>query len=570
MILGSNIYHLAQERKMKRLCNDNMFKKKRILLVEDSPLTSLIIGEFLHKHGYETETVATGEEAVKIAYSCLPPDLILMDIELDGEMDGIDAAQRILNLRNIPIIFLTANTSLEILEKIKYVRGYGVAAKGTDKYVLLSTIDLALQYYESSSYATLYRQIIENSLNEIYIFNPETLKFIMVNRGARENLGYNMSELTEMTPIDITSEFTIENLRNFIEPLTQMKQEKIKFNTVNRRKDGTCYPVEVHLQQYKHSEQNVYAAIIFDLTERRKMLENLQSSKEQLRMMLEGIPSPSYLITRERRILALNGAAKARGASAGDYCWHSIHGMNAVSPAEREAYETTGIPLPGTKCRFCLADKAMERKSSENCEVVLDGVVWNTWWIPVDEDIYLHYTVDVTKYKKMEQQLYKLSITDPLTNVYNRRHFIHMIEQEIERSGRTGLPFSIIMIDIDHFKKVNDRFGHAAGDQVLKNLVDLIEQRIRKTDCLARWGGEEFILLLSDTPVENAAILAEDMRERLSQMNNPGVGRVTASFGAAGYCPGETVDTLVQRADSLLYDAKAAGRNCVRYINECV
>jgi diguanylate cyclase (GGDEF)-like protein len=92
----------------------------------------------------------------------------------------------------------------------------------------------------------------------------------------------------------------------------------------------------------------------------------------------------------------------------------------------------------------------------------------------------------------------------------------------------------------------------------------MIKGRIRKTDCLARWGGEEFIILLPETSVEYAADLAEELRERLSRMTLPEVGRVTASFGVAGYRSSDTIDTILMRADSMLYEAKAAGRNCVK------
>lgn len=125
------------------------------------------------------------------------------------------------------------------------------------------------------------------------------------------------------------------------------------------------------------------------------------------------------------------------------------------------------------------------------------------------------------------------------------------------------------MLDIDRFKSINDRFGHNAGDLVLKSIAEFIKNRIRKIDCLARWGGEEFVILLPDTPVDKAAVLAEELRESISKMNIPGVDRVTASFGVAGYCSEDTSDTLVQRADNMMYEAKVAGRNCVRYMNEC-
>ncbi|MBZ4688662.1 MAG: hypothetical protein PWQ96_2098, partial [Clostridia bacterium] len=185
------------------------------------------------------------------------------------------------------------------------------------------------------------------------------------------------------------------------------------------------------------------------------------------------------------------------------------------------------------------------------------------------EDFYLHYASDVTKYKKMEEKLRLLSIIDPLTNAYNRRFFRQKLEEEIERAKRNGSKFSLIMLDIDHFKSINDRFGHNAGDLVLKSVTEMIKNRIRKIDTLARWGGEEFVILLPDTTVNNAARLAEELREKLSQMDIPGVGRVTASFGVAEYCPGENVDSLVNKADNMMYEAKAAGRNCVRYREVC-
>jgi diguanylate cyclase (GGDEF)-like protein len=146
---------------------------------------------------------------------------------------------------------------------------------------------------------------------------------------------------------------------------------------------------------------------------------------------------------------------------------------------------------------------------------------------------------------------------------------MQMLKQEIQRAQRTGRSFSVIMLDLDHFKSVNDRFGHAAGDLVLKTIVEVVSKRIRKTDILARWGGEEFIILLPETPVDSATNLAEELCASLSSsLTVPEVGHVTASFGVAGYVPSDTVDTIIMRADNMLYEAKAAGRNCVRYADE--
>ena len=548
----------------------NILKNKKILLVEDSRLTQLVISDLLRKNGYETETAFTGEEAVQKISGGIPPDLVLMDIELAGKMDGIDAARIILKSWDIPVVFLTANTSGEIIDKIKEVKAYGFVLKNTDKAALLSTVEMALKLHEANTHARMFERLFENSLHELYIFHPKSLKFVAVNRVARENLGYTIEELNTMTPLDLKPEFDLESFQKLLNPLVSGEQEQVLFNTVHRRKDGTVYPVEINVQLFDYGGEKLCLASVVDLTERRAMEEENRRKDERFRLMLEGIPSPAWLVSKQRRILAQNKAAASLfGTKVGDYCWEGIHGGEYLSDEYREALEKNGSPLPGTKCYFCLGDEALAGNEPINSEVQLAGTIWDTWWIPLGENVYLHYATDVTRYKKMEEELRCLSVTDCLTNCYNRRYFVQKLEEEIERAKRAGRKFSLVMLDIDRFKSINDRFGHNAGDLVLKGIAETINNRIRKIDCLARWGGEEFVILLPDTPVDKAAVLAEELRESISKMNIPGVDRVTASFGVAGYCSEDTSDTLVQRADNMMYEAKVAGRNCVRYMNEC-
>jgi len=549
---------------------ENMQKRKKILLVEDSRLTAMVVAEFLNKNGYETETAITGEEAVQKISGGFPPDLVLMDIELAGEMDGIDAARRIMKSRDIPVVFLTANTSGKIIDKIKEVKAYGFVLKDTDKAALLSTVEMALKLHEANTHARMFERLFENSLNELYIFHPKSLKFVAVNRAARKNLGYTIEELNTMTPLDLKPELDLQSFRELLVPLVSGEQEQVLFKTVHRRKDGSLYPVEINLQLFDYGGEKLCMALVADLTEIKQLEEEKRRKEELCRLMLQGIPSPAWLVSRERRILAQNKAAASLfGSKVGDYCWERVLGGGNLPDEYREVFEKNGSPLPGTKCYFCRGDEALDRNEPINSEVELAGNIWDTWWIPLGEDVYLHYATDVTKHKRMEKELRCLSVTDCLTNCYNRRFFMQKLEEEIERAKRNGNKFSLIMLDIDRFKSINDRFGHNAGDLVLKSMAEMIKNRIRKIDTLARWGGEEFVLLLPDTPVENAARLAEELRESLSRMDIQGVGRVTASFGVAGYCPGDSVDSLVNKADNMMYEAKAAGRNCVRYMNEC-
>ena len=172
---------------------------------------------------------------------------------------------------------------------------------------------------------------------------------------------------------------------------------------------------------------------------------------------------------------------------------------------------------------------------------------------------------DISEIKRLEEELRKTSITDFLTNTYNRRHFVNQLENEIERTKRQGIAFSLVMFDLDYFKSVNDIFGHQTGDIILKCVADVVKKSIRKIDCLARWGGEEFVILMPGTHFDQARVLAERLCKIISETNMPKISRVTASFGVTQYNDNDTVDTIIQKADELTYLAKSRGRNQVAY-----
>ena len=164
----------------------------------------------------------------------------------------------------------------------------------------------------------------------------------------------------------------------------------------------------------------------------------------------------------------------------------------------------------------------------------------------------------------------RLSIIDPLTGAHNRRYLMEQLPREIERAGRYGRALSVVMCDIDHFKKINDTWGHQAGDDVLKWFVSRLQKGVRACDWVARYGGEEFIVVLPETTLANAATAANHLRELIAA----GVCRsataehsVTASFGVSGWKAltptGATLDALIAKCDAGVYASKAAGRNHV-------
>lgn len=176
---------------------------------------------------------------------------------------------------------------------------------------------------------------------------------------------------------------------------------------------------------------------------------------------------------------------------------------------------------------------------------------------------YLGIATDVTLRKEAELELRRLSVTDALTGVHNRRYFREQLELGMARCSRSGEPLSLVMFDIDHFKDINDRFGHEAGDTVLVTLCQRVAQRLRKVDVFCRLGGEELVVLCPGSSLEQAARLAEALCEALRSHPIEGFGVVTASFGIAGWVAGESADDLMRKVDRAVYRAKRLGRDRV-------
>jgi len=176
--------------------------------------------------------------------------------------------------------------------------------------------------------------------------------------------------------------------------------------------------------------------------------------------------------------------------------------------------------------------------------------------------------LDITERKRLEDELAQAAREDFLTGAVNLRTFYELADQEFARFKRTGEAFSLLVLDLDHFKKINDTLGHEGGDDALRKFVQIVTANLREQDIFARAGGDEFRLLLPGTPPSGAIVLAEKIREEVSRVSlRASNGSVPLSM-SAGLCrchPDDTrIDDVVRRADAALYEAKAAGRNAVR------
>lgn len=175
---------------------------------------------------------------------------------------------------------------------------------------------------------------------------------------------------------------------------------------------------------------------------------------------------------------------------------------------------------------------------------------------------------DITEQKQEEEVLRTIAITDKLTGLYNRYFFEIRIIQEIERSDCYNDPISLIIFDLDKFKRVNDTWGHPVGDEIIKQTAIITSRMIRKSDLMIRLGGEEFAVLMTHTTINDAMVVAEKLCEALDKNTHPVVGKYTCSFGVGERLKGESFESWYKRVDKALYDAKNKGRNCVISSND--
>jgi len=283
-----------------------------------------------------------------------------------------------------------------------------------------------------------------------------------------------------------------------------------------------------------------------------------QAGEENQRRMLDAAPVALLLIDpAERRILSAN--------------------QRAAQILEATEQELVGRPAPaihmatGSESFF---DRLRREAAVDGVIAQVETATGRLFWAlldarALDQDGGTRWMLgiaDVTEQKRTEERLRELATTDPLTGALNRRQLYELAEEEVRRAERYWRPLCFAMLDLDHFKAVNDRFGHAVGDEALKAVAAAIRRSLRATDRLARHGGEEFVVMLPETPLATARGALERIRASVESLHFEARGepvRVTVSAGVVAWRSGESVDAVLDRADAALYAAKRGGRNQV-------
>lgn len=307
-----------------------------------------------------------------------------------------------------------------------------------------------------------------------------------------------------------------------------------------------------------------HLAICLDVTEQKRAYEALAARDRLLKKLSAHVPGGIFQFTLEpndnwRFIYASDGIRDIYEIDPGLLQQDAKQVFERIHPQDAERIrasirlsalqlshwrEEYRVQLPGRGLRWIRGEATPE-------ELPGGGTLWHG------------YVSDISDLKRVEEELRALSITDSLTGIHNRRYFQDRLKAEMSRVRRTSGSLAVIMLDIDHFKRINDQHGHAAGDGVLQELCRRISLRLRRSDVFCRLGGEEFMVLCPNTDGVQAYSLAVELWEVLRSTPMDGVGTVTASFGVASWRVDEGVDGLLLRADSAVYAAKQAGRDRV-------
>jgi diguanylate cyclase (GGDEF)-like protein len=303
-------------------------------------------------------------------------------------------------------------------------------------------------------------------------------------------------------------------------------------------------------------------------------LVRLQTERQQLQTLLRALPDISFVLDAEGRYVQVIGGSNEAMYSDGK-CLEGLT-LHQALPAEvadhflglvREtlrtgALQTVEYPLRVADVQALPAEeRASERGKADQW---FEGRILPLPGFAHSQPVVLWVAVNITHRKRMEDELRRVANTDPLTGLPNRQHLLDQASEELTRARRYAHPLTLLMIDVDRFKPINDTYGHAVGDQALREVARACLGQLRDTDHFGRVGGEEFVAVLPETDSSGGGVLGERLLTAVSRLRPdslPPELMVTISIGGASLRQGEDLDSLMVRADERLYAAKAAGRN---------
>lgn len=395
------------------------------------------------------------------------------------------------------------------------------------------------------------------------IFVIEEGRFTFVNQRLADKLGYPAEDLIGRPFVDVVADddklMVSERYRARV--AGKKEPEFYDLHIATRQGATICCSMSVGLTK-NQAGAPVAVGSVRDVTEQKSALAELRASREELKSIFDHLPDIFYRTDMQGIVTKISPACHdILGYRPEEIVGTALSGYY-VNPDERQQISQAIIAGGGRATRV---EAALKHKNGATVWISTSAIV------RCDADGQPNFIEglarDVSEHKRMEDQLIALTRTDGLTGVYNRGYFLEKSEEVINMMRRYQRPASMMIADLDHFKKVNDKYGHIAGDIALKYFADACRQEIREPDIFGRLGGEEFGLMLPETTIQHAQVLAERIRKAVAAIDIP-LGnqtvRITVSIGLVELSPeDESLSAVLRRADLAMYQAKSKGRNQV-------
>ncbi len=413
-----------------------------------------------------------------------------------------------------------------------------------------------------------FRALLESAPEAMVIVDAHS-HIVLVNGRAEELFGCRRREIigqhvTELFPKRMRAEHRLYMRGYMRDP--DARAMSVGGELYGLRKDGTEFPVEISLSPLESDEGLLVSSAIRDITERKRAVAELTAAEELFRGVFDGSPIGMALTDEAGRVVRVNDAlCVLTGRSPKQLTGTQL---NELTHPEDGGYDGRAVAaaLAGDRSQYKIETRFIHGSGEHIWAAVQTTVVRDRAGDPLR---FLVQVQDVTHRRRYEENLHFLATHDPLTGLHNRSSFAGQLDAHAEIVRRYGSDGALLLLDLDHFKYVNDTLGHQAGDQLIARVAKVLGGRLRESDVLARLGGDEFAALLPRADSETATIVAEGLLDalRAERIAVPGAGdrSITASIGIAMFDNSEGIsgeDVLVS-ADLAMYDAKEAGRNQV-------
>ncbi len=443
------------------------------------------------------------------------------------------------------------------------------AANGQPQQIL----GIAQDITERKQVEEAYRNLVDFSIQGLLIMQEGRVVF--ANPTIETIHGYTVAELQAMSAEELLLLVYLDDRPGVQQYMQHNQGSESKTSRREHRiicKDGQTRWVEVYVVQVDFRGTIAFQFTLFDITERKQAEKTLRESKQRLQAIFDNAAVGIGLTDNVGRSIIAN----ARGAYQLGYTPEELaqcSNLELTHPDDRaETVERMQQLVRGDIQGYRIEKRYIHKDGS---------IFWADLSVSAvyDDEGQIAYllgiVVDITARKQLEQQLHQANvllqeqaIRDPLTGLYNRRYLDEALPRELQRAERRKQPIGVIMIDVDHFKRFNDTYGHAAGDTLLRAVGTFLKSHTRGEDIICRYGGEEFILVLPGTLAEDACHRAEELRAGIQTLvavhQGQTLDKVTASLGIAIFpMHGSNADALVRTADQALYQAKHSGRNQV-------